>query len=99
MTGLLPRTSGSGSETSAATTAPLPTSQPDRADLTRMDAFPRLRLRDPAIDLVELPWERPLGEWSSETLSFRIIPVGPSRHLVRFLVSGGILYALKELPL
>jgi hypothetical protein len=27
------------------------------------------------------------------------VPVGPSRHLVRFLVSSGILYALKELPL
>ena len=27
------------------------------------------------------------------------MPVGPSRHLVRFLVSSGILYALKELPL
>jgi hypothetical protein len=24
-------------------------------------AFPRLRLRDPAIDLVDLPWELPLA--------------------------------------
>ena len=64
-----------------------------------MSAFPRLRLRDPAIDLVELPWELPLEEWSAERLSFRYVPVGPSRHLVRFLVSSGILYALKELPL
>ena len=61
--------------------------------------FPRLRLRDPAIDLVELPWEQPLGSWSSDTLSFRHVPVGPSRHLVRFLVSRGTLYALKELPI
>jgi hypothetical protein len=64
-----------------------------------MATFPRLRLRDPAIDLVEMPWEQPLAEWSSERLAFRDVPVGPSRHLVRFLVSGGILYALKELPL
>jgi hypothetical protein len=64
-----------------------------------MAAFPRLRLRDPAIDLVDLPWELPLEEWSADRLSFRHVPVGPSRHLVRFLVSSGILYALKELPL
>ena len=64
-----------------------------------MAAFPRLRLRDPAIDLVDLPWELPLAEWSAEGLAFRHVPVGPSRHLVRFLVSSGILYALKELPL
>ena len=64
-----------------------------------MATFPRLRLRDPAIDLVDLPWERPLADWSAERLSFRFVPVGPSRHLVRFLVSSGVLYALKELPL
>ncbi len=64
-----------------------------------MTAFPRLRLRDPAIDLVDLPWEQPLAEWAGDRLSFRAIPVGPSRHLVRFLVASGVLYALKELPL
>jgi hypothetical protein len=64
-----------------------------------MAQFPRLRLRDPAIDLVDLPWELQLREWPSDTLAFRFIPVGPSRHLVRFLVSNGVLYALKELPL
>ena len=64
-----------------------------------MATFPRLRLRDPAIELVELPWELPLAAWSSERLAFRHVPVGPSRHLVRFLVSSGVLYALKELPL
>ena len=64
-----------------------------------MAVFPRLRLRDPAIDLVDLPWELPLEAWSGDELSFRHVPVGPSRHLVRFLVSDGILYALKELPL
>ena len=64
-----------------------------------MAAFPRLRLRDPAIDLVELPWEQPLASWSAEQLSFRHVPVGPSRHLVRFLVSSDTLYALKELPI
>ncbi|HET9613951.1 MAG TPA: DUF4032 domain-containing protein, partial [Candidatus Limnocylindrales bacterium] len=60
--------------------------------------FPRLRLRDPAIDLVELPWERPLADWPAD-LAFRFVPVGPSRHLVRFLAWNGVLYALKELPI
>jgi hypothetical protein len=64
-----------------------------------MASFPRLRLRDPAIDLVELPWELPLADWPADRLAFRYVPVGPSRHLVRFLVSDGVLYALKELPL
>ncbi len=64
-----------------------------------MTAFPRLRLRDTAIDLVDLPWEAALADWPAETLDFRHVPVGPSRHLVRFLAAGGVLYALKELPL
>ena len=64
-----------------------------------MSTFPRLRLRDPATSLVELPWEKPLAEWSGPDLAFRELPVGPSRHLVRFLVADGVLYALKELPL
>jgi hypothetical protein len=64
-----------------------------------MSTFPRLLLRDPAIALVDLPWEQPLAEWAAETLAFRELPVGPSRHLVRFLIADGALYALKELPL
>jgi hypothetical protein len=64
-----------------------------------MAQFPRLRLRDPAIDLVDLPWELPLGDWPSDQLTFRLVPVGPSRHLVRFLDLNGVLYALKDLPL
>jgi hypothetical protein len=46
-----------------------------------------------------LPWEEPLADWSGEGLAFRELPVGPSRHLVRFLVADGVLYALKELPI
>jgi hypothetical protein len=64
-----------------------------------MSAFPRLRLRAPAIALVELPWEVPLADWPADELDFRELPVGPSRHLVRFLVADGSLYALKELPI
>ncbi len=59
--------------------------------------FPRLRLRDEVAALLDLPWEQPLATWD-DAHRFRELPVGPSRHLVRFLVSDGIVYALKELP-
>jgi hypothetical protein len=60
--------------------------------------FPRLRLRDEVASLLDLPWEQPLAAWGDTDLRFRELPVGPSRHLVRFLVSGTTVYALKELP-
>jgi len=61
--------------------------------------FPRLRLRDEVAGLLDLPWEQPLKTWDSTGHAFRELPVGPSRHLVRFLVAGGLVYALKELPI
>ncbi len=60
--------------------------------------LPRLVLRDEVAGLLDLPWERPLAGWEDRGYRFRELPVGPSRHLVRFLVSGGLVYALKELP-
>ena len=59
--------------------------------------FPRLRLRDEIASLLDLPWELPLNQWATGH-AFRELPVGPSRHLVRFLVANGLVYALKELP-
>ena len=61
-------------------------------------SLPRLRLRDEIAGLLDLPWEQPLGEWEDTGRRFRELPVGPSRHLVRFLVHAGTVYALKELP-
>lgn len=58
--------------------------------------FPALRLRR-AGPLLDLPWEQPLAAWP-DTLAFRELPVGPSRHLVRFLVVDDLLIALKEEP-
>jgi hypothetical protein len=58
--------------------------------------FPFLRLRR-AGTLLDLPWELPLAEWPDE-LAFRELPVGPSRHLVRFLEVEAGLMALKEEP-
>ena len=60
--------------------------------------FPRLRLRDEVAGLLDLPWELPLKQWQATGHVFRELPVGPSRHLVRFLVANGLVYALKELP-
>ena len=60
--------------------------------------LPRLVLRDEVADLLDLPWERPLSSWGDTGHRFRELPVGPSRHLVRFLVFEGFVYALKELP-
>jgi tRNA A-37 threonylcarbamoyl transferase component Bud32 len=62
-------------------------------------SFPRLRLRDEVAGLLDLPWEQPLKTWDATGHAFRELPVGPSRHLVRFLVVGGLVYALKELPI
>ena len=64
--------------------------------MTRPAGFPRLRLRR-AGPLLDLPWELPLAEWPG-SLDFRELPVGPSRHLVRFLMVDGALIALKEEP-
>ena len=61
--------------------------------------MPQLRLRERGAALLDLPWELPLDAWPTATLKFRDLPVGPSRHLVRFLVADGLTFALKEEPL
>jgi hypothetical protein len=45
-----------------------------------------------------MPWERPLADWPSDVIQFRHVPIGPSRHLVRFIVVDGLTFALKEEP-
>jgi hypothetical protein len=57
-----------------------------------------IRLRRATPGLLSLPWLDPLAEWPPEAAEFRELPVGPSRHVVRFVVADGVLYALKELP-
>jgi hypothetical protein len=58
-----------------------------------------IRLRAASRGLLGLPWNEPLGSWSPDEVAFRVLPVGPSRHLVRFVEADEVLYALKELPL
>jgi tRNA A-37 threonylcarbamoyl transferase component Bud32 len=57
-----------------------------------------LRLRVASAELLGLPWLEPLGEWDATEVAIRDIPVGHSRHLVRFVEADGRLWALKELP-
>ncbi len=61
-------------------------------------AAPELRLRAPYPELLALPWDRPLAQWTTPAVALREIAVGPSRHLVKFVESDGQLWALKELP-
>lgn len=56
------------------------------------------RLRRPGPELSALPWSRPLEEWDPASAPLRDIPVGPSRHVVRFVQADGLLWAVKELP-
>ena len=59
---------------------------------------PGMRLRVTSPGLVALPWDLPLGEWDATEVPLRDVPVGPSRHLVRFVETDGRLWAIKELP-
>jgi hypothetical protein len=52
---------------------------------------------DEAAGLLSLPWDEPLESWQDDRL-VEIRQRGISRHVVRFAVDGGVLYALKELP-
>ncbi len=60
--------------------------------------FPHLRLRSASPTLIGLPWELPLDEWTAGRADLRELPIGPSRHLVRFVQDEDRLIALKEEP-
>jgi hypothetical protein len=61
--------------------------------------FPRLRLRSASPTLIGLPWELPLESWTAGRADLRELPIGPSRHLVRFVQDEDRLIALKEEPI
>jgi hypothetical protein len=58
-----------------------------------------LRLIRPGPQLLSLPWDRPLAAWDEADVPFVVLPVGPSRHLVRFCTVDGEVLAIKELAL
>jgi hypothetical protein len=49
-----------------------------------------------AAGLLTLPWAEPLSEWQDDRM-VEIRQRGISRHVVRFVADGGIVYALKEI--
>lgn len=57
-----------------------------------------LRLRNASDGLLALPWSRSLEVWPEHGVDFRDLPVGASRHVVRFVEVDGATFALKELP-
>jgi hypothetical protein len=58
-----------------------------------------LRLVRPGPQLLTLPWDRPLATWGDADARFVELPVGTSRHLVRFCVVDGEVLAVKELAM
>ncbi|RBY85597.1 DUF4032 domain-containing protein [Blastococcus sp. TF02A-30] len=59
----------------------------------------RYLFRPPATEaagLLSLPWDQPLEEWDPALL-LDVPQRGISRHVVRFVASGGHVYALKEI--
>lgn len=61
-------------------------------------AFPEIRLRTASHELLALPWELPLAQWSVTEAPLHDLAVGPSRHLVKFVRCDGALWAVKEMP-
>src|SRR3954454_10594998 len=49
-----------------------------------------------AMVLLVLPWDRPLADWDPDLL-LEVPQRGISRHVVRFVASGGLVFALKEI--
>lgn len=58
-----------------------------------------MRFRAEAPALLSLPWTLPLETWPDAGVTFLQLPVGESRHIVRFVSLGGEVVAIKELPL
>jgi hypothetical protein len=63
-----------------------------------MTALGSLQLRQGHPDLLDLPWDLPLGRWSERCARLVEVERGLSRHEVVFVNYGRTVYALKELP-
>jgi hypothetical protein len=58
-----------------------------------------MRFREGKEALLSLPWDQPLSRWAGSEIGFVDLPVGASRHTVRFMVIDDGIIALKELPI
>ena len=56
--------------------------------------MPRILSAKPDSRLIPLPWELPLTDWPTDYLV--ALPRGISRHVVRFILVGNVVYAAKE---
>jgi hypothetical protein len=76
---------------------------PDEIPISEIEPFEpgriTMRFRELNQALVAMPWETPLAHWSGPAIEFVDLPVGASRHTVRFAMVDGSIIALKELPL
>ncbi|MFV2062027.1 MAG: DUF4032 domain-containing protein [Chloroflexota bacterium] len=72
--------------------------EPDAID-ERAAGRVTMRFREGKQALLELPWEAPLARWPDHGIEFVDLPIGASRHTVRFIVIDDGIIALKELPL
>jgi len=76
---------------------------PDAIPVSEIEPFEpgriTMRFREGDQALMGMPWGTPLAHWSSPDLEFVDLPVGASRHTVRFAMVDGSIIALKELPL
>lgn len=57
-----------------------------------------IQIRQGHPDFLDLPWHLPLEEWTGQSPRLVEVPRGLSRHEVRFVSYGKVIYALKELP-
>lgn len=64
----------------------------------RSSEYPIISLRAGHPDFLDLPWDRPLGEWQDNCNRLVQLPRGLSRHPVVFVSYRNEIYALKELP-
>lgn len=58
-----------------------------------------MRFREGRSEILALPWSEDLETWPDADIEFVDLPVGASRHTVRFVVVDDGIIALKELPL
>lgn len=57
-----------------------------------------IQIRQGHPDFLDLPWQLPLEKWEGKSNRLVEVPRGLSRHEVRFVSYGKVIYALKELP-
>ena len=66
--------------------------------VTESPGLTEIQIRPGHPDFRDLPWHLPLASWDGVCRRLVDLPRGLSRHDVRFVGYGSVIYALKELP-